>query len=235
MILCVTTQLFLINIQGVIWPRYFLPVMVVIAMFLDVAFSSFNILNVVRIILAIIITIISFNACRQSVQVRQTNIDIIASKLEKLADKDDIIVINPWYFAVSFQRYYHGTAPFTTLPPIEDYKIHRYDLIKAKMASVDPIEPVLSEISKTLKSGGSVWLVGFVRGLPEDYSPQPLPPAPNSPYGWSETVYTTSWEQQFVYFILSHHGQGSVLPPVTDKPLNLFENCSITIVRGWQQ
>ena len=215
---------------------YYLPLMAVAAVFLDVIFGSLNLWSVLRIVLAILAAIATFGVSWQTIHVRQTNMDIIASTIEKSASKDDLIVVNPWYLAVGFQWYYHGTAPFTTLPPIEDYKVHRYDLIKAKMASADSIEPVLSETSRILKSGGSVWIVGWMRGVPppKNYLPQPLPPAPNSIYGWSENEYTISWEQQFMHLILSHSTQGSVLPPVTDKPINPLENCSIATDQGWR-
>ena len=238
MIVCTAAQLlFLKSMQVYVRSWYFLPSMAVTAIFLDVVFSSFNLWNILRIVLAIIAVVTTFNISQQEACIRQTNIDIIASELEQSAGKDDLIVVNPWYLSISFQHYYHGLAPFTTLPPIEDYKVHRYDLIKAKIASADPIEPVLSETSRILKSGGSVWIVGGMRGVPppENYLPQPLPPAPNSIYGWSANEYTISWEQQFMHLILSHIAQDSVLPPLTDKPISSLENCSIGIFRGWRQ
>jgi hypothetical protein len=177
----------------------------------------------------------TFNISQQKACIRQTNMDIIASKLEQLAGKDDLILVNPWYLSISFQYYYHGLAPFTTLPPIEDYKIHRYDLIKAKMASADPIEPVLSEISRTLKSGNSVWVVGWIEILPESNLSPLLPPAPGSPFGWSWITYSASWEKQFVHLIQSHSRQSSILPPATDKPVFSVENCSIVTFRGWRE
>lgn len=226
--------LFLRFVSVTIRVWYYLPLMAVAAVFLDVIFVNLNLWSVLRIALAILVATATFGVSWQTIHVCQTNMDIVASTLEKSAGKDDLIVVNPWYLAVSFQWHYHGTASFTTLPPIEDHKIHRYDLIKAKMASVDPIEPVLSEISKTLKSGGSVWVAGWIIVPPKDYLPQPLPPAPNSIYGWSEGAYTISWEQQFVYFLMSHSRRGSVLPPVTDKPVSSLENCSIMRFQGWR-
>jgi hypothetical protein len=160
--------------------------------------------------------------------------DIAALTLEKSAGKNDLIVVNPWYLGVSFQRYYHGTAPFTTIPPIEDHKVHRYDLIKAEMASSNPIEPVLSEISRTLKSGGAVWVLGLTGGPPKNNVPESLPPAPESTYGWSESAYRMSWEKLFVNFINAHSRSNESLPPLTDEPINSFEDCQILMFKGWQ-
>jgi hypothetical protein len=234
-ILCVTAQLFFIkNMQVPVWPRYFLPVMAITALFLDVVFASFNILNIVRIILAVTITIISFNTCNQSVRVRQTNIDMVALRLEKYAGEDDTIIINPWYLATSFKNYYNGKAYYTTLPPIEDYSIQRFDLIREKMASLNPIEPVISMASDCLASNHSIWIVGWEESFPSSLQPQPLPPAPNSKYRWNMFVYINNWEEQFLYFVKANSGQDTVLPPVTDKPVNPLENCSIMKIEGSQ-
>ncbi len=221
-----------VSVTTRVW--YYLPLMAVVAIFIDVIFGSLDLWRALRIVLAILAATAAFGVSCKAVQVRQTNMDIVASALEKSVGKNDIIVVNPWYLAVSFQRYYHGQAPFMTLPPIECHETHRYDLIKAKMAFVDPIAPVLSEISTTLKSDGSVWLVWWGMNFPpEDDLPQ-LPPAPNSIYGWSEVAYTKSWAYQFADFLLSHSVQSSVLPSLTDEPINPYENCTILIFQGWR-
>jgi hypothetical protein len=214
---------------------YYLSVMAVAAVFLDVVFGSLNLWGVLRIVMAVLLATTTFGISRQTVRTSQTNMDIVASTLEKSAGKNDLIVVNPWYFGVGFQRYYHGAAPFTTIPPIEDHKVHRYDLIKAKMASVGPIEPVLSEVSSVLKAGGLVYVVGSTSFVPAGNLPQILPPAPSSTYGWSEYAYATSWEQQFEYFILSHSSRASALPVVTDRPVNPLESCTIWTFEGWRQ
>jgi hypothetical protein len=235
MITCTAALLlFLRFMQVCIVPWYYLPLMAIAAVSLDAILGNSNLWSIVRIILAILVVTIIFGTAWQSAHERRTNIDIAASTLEKSAGKDDLIIVNPWYLAVSFQWYYHGIASFTTIPPIEDHTIHRFDLVKAKMASADTIEQVLSEISRTLKSGGSVWVVGWISIPPKDYLPQLLPPAPNSIYGWSEGAYATNWEELCMYFVLSHSIQSLSLPPVTNKPVTPFEKCSIAKFQGWQ-
>ncbi|MBN1391747.1 MAG: hypothetical protein JW947_02980 [Sedimentisphaerales bacterium] len=239
---CVTTLavysvLFLIFLRFVsvttrVW--YYLPLMAVAAMVLDVIFSNLNLLSILRIAAAILAAATTLAICWETVHIRQTNVDIAALTLEKSAGANDLIVVNPWYLGVSFQRYYHGTAPWITIPPIEDHKVHRYDLIKAEMSSFNHSEPVLSEISKTLKSGGTVWVIGWISGPSGNNLPESLPPAPESIYGWSERAYRMSWEKLLVNFITAHSRSNKPLPPLTEKSVNSFEDCHILTFMGWR-
>jgi len=63
---------------------------------------------------------------------RQTNIDIVARTVAARAASTDLIVVAPWQFGVTFQRYYRGPASWVTIPSIADHQVHRYDLIKSK-------------------------------------------------------------------------------------------------------
>jgi hypothetical protein len=221
-----------VSVTTRVW--YYLPLMAAAAVILDVIFSSLKWWSILRIAAAILAAAATFGVSLETVRIRQTNMDIAALTLEKSAGKNDLIVVNPWYAAISFQRYYHGKATFTTIPPIEDHKIHRYDLIKAQMVSSNPIEPVLSGISKTLKTGGAVWVIGWISDPSKIDLPESLPPAPGSTYGWSEDAYIMSWEKRFVNFIMAHGKDRESLPPLTDKPVNPFEDCYIMMFRGWR-
>ena len=117
-----------------------------------------------------------------AVKCRQTNVDLIAASLSSEVAPNDYVIVHPFYCGVTFQRYYKATAPWTTLPPLEDYTLQRYDLLKAKMQTKDPIAPVIDRITSTLQSGNRVWLVGNI-----PFTQEPLPeirPAPNNPWGW---------------------------------------------------
>src|SRR6185436_19112390 len=100
----------------------------------------------------------------RGLHVRQTNMDLVAAKLEASAAADDLIIVNPWYLGVGFHYHFHGRTRWVSVPPIEDLRIHRYDLLKSAYQSVQPMEPVLAAIGQTLRSGHRLWLVG---GLPE--------------------------------------------------------------------
>ena len=46
---------------------------------------------------------------------------------------NDYVIVHPFFCGVTFERYYKATASWTTLPPLDDYTLQRYDLFKAKM------------------------------------------------------------------------------------------------------
>jgi hypothetical protein len=91
-----------------------------------------------------------------------TNVDLIAAKISGEVAPNDFLIVHPWYCGVTFKRYYKGAAPWTTLPPLEDYTLQRWDLFQAKrkMQTKDAIAPVLERIVLTLQSGNRLWFVG---------------------------------------------------------------------------
>jgi hypothetical protein len=232
--------LFLKYMKINISPWYYLPLMAISVLSLDGVLGNSNMrsIGIVRIAVAMLAGTAAFGAAWQGAHVSLTNMDKIAAVLESSAQKDDLIIVNPYYLAMSFQKYYHGQTRFTTLPPLERYDAAFaafYDVIKARMMSADPIQPVLSDVARALQSGHSVWIVGGIYFSQMNVPPPALPPAPNSPYRWYVGAYMMNWGQQVAYLIQSHAKQGSVLPPVTDKPVFTFENCSITRIQGWRQ
>jgi hypothetical protein len=223
----------LINIRTEPW--YYLPAMALAAVSLDAILRRKGYLvTVFRIILAILIVVFSWNAVWQKVHTRQTNLDIIASELERSADKDDMILLHPWYYAVTFQYYYHGPAVFMAIPPINDFKVHRYDLVKEKMASADPLEPIFSRITSTLVSGRQVWVVSHMSFPSKEKLPCSLPPAPHELYKWRLIPYMDCWWEQTGYFINSHCLECTVVQLATDTLVNSYEDCYITLIQGWQ-
>jgi hypothetical protein len=104
----------------------------------------------------------------KSAHERLTDIDVIAHKLEQEASPSDLIVVNPWHFAPSFYRYYHGSTPWITVPTMSEHRIHRYDLMKSKMIELDPLSDVRSAIRQTLQSSHRVWVVGGARPFDEN-------------------------------------------------------------------
>jgi hypothetical protein len=168
-----------------------------------------------------------------SVVCRQTNVDFIAAQLSAQGAPNDYVIVHPWYCGVTFQRYYKGATPWTTLPPLEDHSIHRYDLLKAKLQTSDPIAPVIERISSTLQSGNRVWLVG---NLP--FTEEPLPeirPAPNNPWGWFDVPYSFHWGVQVTQFLSSHCQHYAVVIPPSTNCVNSLENLPVFMATGWKQ
>lgn len=121
-----------------------------------------------------------------------------------------------------------------TLPEIADNSVQRYDMFKIKMMENEPIKPLLQKMVSTLQNGHRVWLVGGLNFLRPGEIPGVLPPAPNSPYGWSEDAYMITWSQEAA-FALQTYGRTleEISIPGVD-PVNKFENVPLMVVQGWR-
>jgi hypothetical protein len=166
---------------------------------------------------------------------RQTNVDLAAQAVATRAVANDLILVVPWPFGISFQRYYRGPAPWTTIPNISDHRVHRYDLVKAKMISSRPIDDLTEAVRTTLAAGHRVWLVGGPNLPRPDEGPMILPPAPASRFKWDNRAYTASWWQQLSVFAVVHANNvdSITLPQPESTRINELEQTSLTMIEGW--
>ena len=199
---------------------------------LDVVLSSSSKwLSSLLAMVALVAAAIAYPVGLPEMKCRQTNMDQIATRLNKEAASGDYIIVHPWYCGVSFARYYQGTAPWTTLPQLDDHQVHRYDLLKIKMQMEDPLQPVLEKVSATLQSSHRVWIVGWI---PLDEKPPPyLRPAPNDRWGWLDGPYSQVWGAQIGYFIVTHASRRGIFPIPSANCVNSFENLPVLLVTGW--
>lgn len=216
-------------------PRHFIPLVALLAATLDLLMAelaSINWLRLTRLGLASTALLFFPFAVWPDLIKRQSNIDNVAHQLEKEAGPNDLIVVNPWPLGISFSRYYHGATPWVTIPPIEDHRIHRYDLVKSKMREVDPLREVFSTVRQTLQSANRVWIVGGARP-PEENLPTSLPPAPDPQFGWSARAYSNSWSLQLGDFLRTHVQSGDiVISPAPD--VSETENVPLLVAQGWR-
>ena len=181
------------------------------------------------------IGLFSFMPAWQTAHLRQTNIDLISAQLEQRAIAGDVIVVAPWYYGVSFDRYYKGKATWMTLPRIEDHKIHRYDLVKERMKATNPIKPVLEAMAGALQSGHSVWVVGGLSWRESGEAPPQLAPAPYDPVAWDESAYNDAWSAQAAYLLQTTRGTSAETIPVSDEQsINSYERAKLIVVRRRQ-
>lgn len=218
-------------------PWHYLALIALVAVTLDCVIqilAKTTWMRVARLTIVIIIAGTLLVPAWQKVQVRQTNIDLVIQELEKFSSAEDFILVEPFYCGVSFDRYYRGAAKWMTLPVIADHKVHRYDLVKAKMESSNPIDDILHNVVETLQSGNRVWVVGNIY-FPESEAAVPsLPPAPDSPWGWLEWPYVEAWSLQVNYFLLTHGQRSQFVRIPVDDPVNEFENLQLMVVQGWR-
>jgi hypothetical protein len=219
-------------------PWYYLPLACVIAAALDLVTSSLctaTWLRWIRVGFALVAGIVAFFADWSAITERQTNIDIVAQTVTHHAAANDLIVVTPWPFGISFHRYYEGTAPWITIPNIADHEIHRYDLMKWKMISPHPIDDLTEAVRTTLAAGNRVWFVGGLNLPRPEEGAMILPPAPASRFKWDNRAYTASWWQQLSVFAVVHANKINPvpLPQPASTRVNELEQASLTIVEGW--
>jgi len=166
-----------------------------------------------------------------AVKCRQTNVDLIAARLSTEVAPNDFIIVHPWYCGVTFKRYYKAAAPWTTLPPLEDHGVHRYDLFEAKMQTKDPIASVIDRITSTLQSGNRVWLVGNI-----PFNQKPLPEILAAPSKARRTGRTDYYwgGVRVTQFLSAHCWREAVVMAPSTNCVNPSEDLPIVAMAGWK-
>jgi len=212
---------------------HFLPALALVAMTADILLGGWRRSGRAarwRTALAALLVVVALPRAWAERTTRYTVVDEIAAAVSDAATPADLVVIDPWYAAISFQRYYRGRAPWTTLPEMAGVGIHRYDLMKASMMSDAQCRPLLERIDRTLRAGHDVWLVGRLLRPPEGKTPRVFKPAPLEGV-WLETAYAQSWALQVGYLIDHHAARVTERDP--DSPPNP-ESLSLYRARGWR-
>jgi hypothetical protein len=157
--------------------------------------------RVTRIAAAALLAAALYSTAFDTAKVRMTNVDLIARTIEQSAGPRDLVLVNEWYMGISFNRYYRGKTRWMTVPAIEEHRMHRFDLIKAKMQSSDALLEIRRAMRRTLRNGNSVWVVGHLELPPGRRPMTSLPPAPHGRWGWLDGPYTRVWTRQIGLFL----------------------------------
>ena len=213
-------------------PWYYLPLLCAVATAIDLTsgiLSRSQWFRITRLVIAIAaLAFMPFKLWNVAHE-RLTDIDAIARKLEEQAAPNDLIVLNPWHYAPSFYRYYHGSTPWITVPMMSEHRVHRYDLMKSKMIETDPLSDVRAAIQQTLQSNHRVWIVGGARPLDPDMPH--LGPAPNPYFGWAG--YMSYWSMEIGSFLSEHTSGEVVIEPMSG--VNDGENLPLLVATGWKE
>jgi hypothetical protein len=165
--------------------------------------------------------------------VRQTNADLLAARMNASVSAGDLVVVNPWYARLSLQRYYQGSAPLITVPPIEPVRWHRYDLVKDRMSAENVVAPVVDAMAKTLQSGHRVWIYGGLHFLGRGVPAPVLFPATRTGM-WSSYVYDDGWSSQVAQAILPRVRKSEVVDVASPDPISPIETLPLFVVEGWK-
>ena len=216
---------------------YDLPLLALVACALEplvAALCHAPLARLARVALAIVLAAAMLPYELPRLRLRMTNADLVARRLASAAAPDDLVLVSPWYYGVSFNRYYRGPASWMTMPDLPDHDVHRYDLLKARLAAPHPIDDVLATVQRTLSGGHRVWLVGQLRLPPPGQAPPVLPPAPASPAGWHDFPYVESWALQLGAMLRAHAGTLARVPVPSPDPVSPLENMTLAVADGWR-
>jgi len=214
---------------------YYLALVMLLAVSMELLFHNLirtAALRRARIWFVFLLILVVPAAGWKELRARHSNIDVIAQELEQNAQPGDLIVLNPWYYGVTFNWYYKGTVPWITVPAVGDLRTHRYDMVKEKMVSERPINDVKKAISSVLQAGNYVWFVGGVQFPPSGQAPHILPAAPNSQSGWLDGPYTDSWSEQIGALLNEYETDVKQVQLPGIGIVNNFENVPLVVVSG---
>jgi hypothetical protein len=227
--------IFLWTLHNIPETRYYLALLCVLAAATELVIrllSQFVWVRIARLVLVIGLALALPIFAWPKIIERETNLDLLAENSQHYARDGDLIIVNRWFLAPGFSWYYHGPARWMTLPELSEKRIHRYDLLIAKMQSPDALADIRQAISETLQSGNRVWLVGGAQ-LSQQGEPLVLAPAPDPQFGWDSGMYDYAWATQLGAFLQQHVVDGEVvLAPMTG--INSNENVPLLIARGWR-
>ncbi len=192
---------------------HYVPLMVFSAVCLDaIFFTAWRWARPAVMILAALTISAAVVFDLPAVKCRQTNVDLIAARISSEVAPNDYVIVYPFYCGTTFNRYYKGAASWTTLPPLEDYTLQRWDLFNAKIQTKNPLAPAIDRIVSTLQSGNRVWFVGN----------------PLVERSWFD------WGVQVTEFLSAHSRLAAVVIDPSTNCVNPFENLPVFVATGWK-
>lgn len=228
-------------------PWYYITLLALAACALDVVFGAWPVAAGSRTLPALLrsgrlaagLTLLCFTGIPdwKEMPVRHTNVDLLGARLAPLATSGDVILITRWECAIPLARYYRGPAEIISLPPIEDHRLHRYDLVLRQMMTPDPIRPVLARLEEALRSGHRVFMAGPISFPDTDYPVTSPPPAYRDADGsWHGGAFHSVWGLQAGQLLHVHaiRVEPIEVPIPGNARVQAFENLELGVAEGWQ-
>ncbi len=161
---------------------------------------------------------------------RQTNMDLAAAAVAG-AGPDDLVVVSPWFLSVPFHRYYHGAAPWATIPPLADTSVHRPDLLGRALREEDPVGTLVARVESTLRGGHRVYWVGLPPPAIER-PPDRLPPLRGPLSGALEGIYCGNWTLQVAAALKEHGRPAEPVPMAPHRDPQPYERARVWVTTG---
>jgi hypothetical protein len=147
------------------------------------------------------------------------------------AERDDFVVVSPWFLAVSFNRYYDGAAAWSTIPPLADTTVHRTDLLARQLQATDPIGPLVARVESTLRGGHRVYWVGLPAPAIERPPPR-LPPLRGPVSGALQGLYCGNWTLHVAEALRRYGAAAESVPLETRRPAQPYERVRVWVTAG---
>jgi hypothetical protein len=235
-------SIFLLKLQFFMQPWYFAGILTFCAISLDgilgANWPALRPWGLFRIGFMVVIVALSAKPAWEEAHTRRSNVDAAAAFLSQKAAAGDLIVVQEVWVGITFNRYYRGQAHWVTVPPVDSHQVHRNDLVMEMMNHPDAMVPVLRQITGTLRSSNSVWLVGsisFTRPPKLPSAPTPLPPLPPKlQTGWWLGSYLEWWNQQVATQLFEYSLQDQLQEIPVRGPVSFLENVSVVRFSGYQ-
>ena len=107
---------------------YYVSVLALVAVYSETAVAVVarsRAARMARVAAAVVVIVAGARPAWSSLQLPQTNLDEVGRRLTAEASPEDLIVVNPWFLALTLDRHYTGRAAVVTLPPMDDRAVHR--------------------------------------------------------------------------------------------------------------
>jgi hypothetical protein len=232
--ICYTVFLKVLSSDLVILSWHFLPVLILMTLCFDAGFHQFIIkslvLRIALITFVISLSVIVSSSAWNYAHVKMTNIDEIAAKISTSASDQDLVVVEPFTYGITFMRYYHGKAPWITIPDMNDHLVHRWDLAQTAIQDTEPLKSEFEKISKTLKSGNKIWFISDLSFLlylqKAPFNSQPIRHEVNR----VESIIICF--QKMANFTRMHAKSITIVPIKTENPIHNFENNTLFLIQA---
>jgi hypothetical protein len=221
------------------WPTniwYYLPIMAVVVVAIDLIFDLDRLapfVSIVRTVAAVILILGSLPIVLGHIQTRSSNLDLIGQSLARQAGPDDLIVLHPFTDGITFRRYFHRDVECITIPIVRDLSLHRWDELLAQARAPAPIAPVLEEVNRKLRAGHRVWVVTSVGFRPQAVAPPPVAPlGPADIRPWTRLV--ADWGKVLAYNLQTHATNFSVIDVSPQQSISIYEHSVLLGFSGWR-
>ena len=112
---CFLVFLWVAGLRTQVW--YYLPPMTLSAACINAALpTKLGEVRALRLAVVGLMILLPYPESARLARWRMTNLDLVAARLQAEAGPEDLIVIHKWFCGVTFNRYYHGQAPWSDGP-----------------------------------------------------------------------------------------------------------------------